>query len=112
MKGAAQKTKRIGKSRTKAVGKSLPETRGEVTFVRVPIPDASAMNKARPVGCLLQAQLQHIYHAESARLSKAQRDGRRPEDIKTEAEAASYIGAVTRLLHPQRRKRSRAKASS
>ena len=112
MKDAAQKTKRVGKGRSKVAENTLPETRGEVTFVRVPIPDASAMNKARPVGCLLQAQLKHVHHAESARLPKAQRDGRMPEDIKTEAEAASYIGAVTRLLHPQRRKRSRAKASS
>jgi hypothetical protein len=53
-----------------------------------------------------------MYHAESARLPKEERDGRRPEDIHTEAEAASYIAAITKLLHPQRRKRSRPRPTS
>jgi hypothetical protein len=80
---------------------------GDVTFVRVPIPSRSAFNKNRPVGCLIQAQLQHIHHAESARLPKEKRDGRRPEDIRTEAEAAAYIASVTKVLHPRRRSKPR-----
>jgi hypothetical protein len=82
---------------------------GDVTFVNVPKPPASAFNKNRPAGCLLQAQLRHIHHAEGARLPKEKRDGRSPEDIHTEAEAAAYIAKVTKLLHPQRRKRSKPK---
>jgi hypothetical protein len=84
---------------------------GDYTSIRVPRPPASAFNKDRPAGCLLQAQLRHFHHAESARLSKAKRDGRRPEDIHSEAEAADYIAKITRILHPQGRKKSRARAS-
>ncbi len=84
---------------------------GDYTSIRVPLPPASAFNKNRPPGCLLQAQLQHIHHAESARLPKEKRDGRCPEEIHTEAEAAAYIAAVTRILHPQGRKKSRNRAS-
>jgi len=83
---------------------SLPP--GDYTAIRIPVPPASAMNKDRHISSLIQAQLEHIHHAESARLPKEKRDGRRPEDIRTEAEAASYIAAVTRILHPQRRKKS------
>jgi hypothetical protein len=83
-----------------------------VTFISVPKPPASAFNKDRPIGCLLQAQLRHIHHAESARLPKEKRDGRLPEDIRTEGEAASYIAAVTKILHPQRRKKRKTKTSS
>src|ERR1035441_6968622 len=71
-----------------------------VTFIRIPVPPASAMNKNRPISDLIKAQLLHIQHAESARLPKHKRDGRQPQDIHTEAEAASYIAAVTRVLHP------------
>jgi hypothetical protein len=85
---------------------------GDYTSIRVPIPPPSAFNKNRPVGCLLQAQLRHFHHAESARLPKEKRDGRRPEDIRTEAEAAAYIAKITKLLHPVRRKKSRPPASS
>lgn len=85
---------------------------GDVTYIRVPKPPASAFNKNRPTGCLLQAQLQHIHHAESARLPKEKRDGRSLEDIHTEAEAASYIAAVTKVLHPQRRRKPKPKPAS
>jgi hypothetical protein len=61
---------------------------------------------------LIQAQLRHIGHAESARLPKDKRLGIKPEEIRTEAEAASYIAAVTKLLHPQRRKKSKPQSSS
>lgn len=90
-------------------GKRNKRPAGEVTVIDVPKPPASAFNKNRPVGCLLQAQLQHIHHAESARLSILKRDGRRPEDIHTEAEAASYIASVTKVLHPLRRRKPRSR---
>lgn len=84
----------------------------DYTSIRVPIPPPSAFNKNRPAGCLLQAQLRHFHHAESARLPKEKRDGRRPEDIRTEAEAAAYIAKITKLLHPQHRRKPRPPASS
>jgi len=83
---------------------SLPP--GDYTAIRIPVPPTSAMNKDRPISSLIQAQLEHIHHAESARLPKEKRDGRHPKDIRKEAEAASYIAAVTGILHPQRRKKS------
>jgi len=85
---------------------------GDYMSIRVPIPPASAFNKDRPAGCLLQAQLRHFHHAESARLPKEKRDGCRPEDIRTEAEAAAYIAKITKLLHPQRRRKPRPPASA
>jgi hypothetical protein len=85
---------------------------GDYTSIRIPLPPASAYRKDRPISDLIKAQLRHIQHAESARLPKEKRDGRRAEEIHTEAEAASYIAAVTRVLHPKGRKRSRRKRSS
>jgi hypothetical protein len=96
-------TKR-GPKATKLSVSSLP---GDYTSIRVPIPPDSAFNKDRPAGCLIQAQLRHFRHAESARLPKEKRDGRRPEDIRTEGEAAAYIAKITELLHPQRRRKPR-----
>jgi hypothetical protein len=85
---------------------------GDYTAIRIPIPPASAMNRDRPISSLIKAQLLHIQHAESARLPKAKRVGVKLEDIHTEAEAAAYIAAVTRVLHPQGRKKSRPKPRS
>jgi hypothetical protein len=112
MNDAPPKTSKATKRKRGAIDKSAPLPPGDYTSIRVPIPPASAFNKDRPVGCLIQAQLRHIQHAESARLPKEMRDGRRPEDIHTEAEAASYIAAVTKILHPQARKRSRPRPTS
>ena len=84
---------------------------GDYLSIRVPMPPASAFNKDRPAGCLLQAQVRHFHHAESARLPKEKRDGRRPEEIRTEADAAAYIAKITKLLHPQRRRKPRAAKS-
>jgi hypothetical protein len=105
------KTDQAEKRRRNSARKSTPPV-GEVTYIRVPKPPASAFNKNRPIGLLLQAQLQHIRHAESARLPKEKRDGRRPEEIHTEAEAASYIAAVTKILDPQRRRKPKPKPAS
>ncbi len=85
---------------------------GDYTSIRVPLPPASAFRKDRPISDLIKAHLEHIHHAESARLPKEKRDGRRPEDIHTEGEAAAYIAAVTRTLHPKGRKRARRKPGS
>jgi hypothetical protein len=93
-----------GSKSTSQTDASLP---GDYLSIRVPMPPASAFNKDRPAGCLLQAQVRHFHHAESARLPKEKRDGRRPQDIRTEAEAAAYIAKITRLLHPQRRRKPR-----
>jgi hypothetical protein len=104
--------KKLG-SRKRVLWEGLPPMPpGDYTSIRVPLPPASAFRKDRPISDLIKAHLQHISHAESARLPKEKRDGRRAEDIRTEGEAASYIAAVTRVLHPRGRKRSRRKTSS
>jgi hypothetical protein len=105
MTDAAPEPKQPGPRQRRPRTRTAPAERGDVTFIRVPLPPASAFNKNRPPGCLIQAQLKHIHHAESARLPKEKRDGRRPEDIKTESEAAEYIAKITKLLHPTRAKR-------
>jgi hypothetical protein len=111
MTDTAQENTQPKKARRPRARKSKPLS-GEVTVIDVPKPPASAFNKNRPVGCLLQAQLQHIHHAESARLPILKRDGRRPEDIHTEAEAASYIASVTKVLHPLRRRKPRSRPAT
>ncbi|MGD0891017.1 MAG: hypothetical protein ABR923_05745 [Terracidiphilus sp.] len=109
MKELLTKSSALKKRKRGTGGQNAPA--GEITFINVPKPPASAFNKDRPIGCLLQAQLKHIHHAENARLPKEKRDGRRPEDIHTEAEAAAYIAAVTAKLHPQRRRKPRPKTA-
>ncbi|MGB6827541.1 MAG: hypothetical protein WBE41_05835 [Terracidiphilus sp.] len=106
-----KKGKSAGGRGPKAKSRSNALLPGDYTSIRVPMPPASAFNKDRPAGCLLQAQVRHFHHAESARLPKEKRDGRRPEDIRTEGEAANYIAKITKLLHPQRRRKPRAAKS-
>lgn len=100
------------KRRRKSIGLRAPKLAGDYTAIRIPIPPASAMNRDRQISSLIKTQLQHIQHAESARLPKEKRVGVKLEDIHTEAEAAAYIAAVTRVLHPQGRKKSRRKGAS
>ena len=107
-----KRTKTAGKRGPRATNQSNSSLPGDYTSIRVPIPPASAFNKDRPAGCLLQAQLRHFHHAESARLPKEKRDGRRPEEIRTEGEAAAYIAKITKLLHPQRRSKPRPATSA
>jgi len=107
-----KKKKTPGKRGATVSAESTSTLPGDYTSIRVPIPPASAFNKGRPAGCLLQAQLRHYHHAESARLPKKKRDGRRPEDIHTEAEAADYIAKITKLLNPQRRRKPKPSASA
>jgi hypothetical protein len=106
--------KPASKRRRKAIGLRAPKLGGDFTAIpiHILIPPATAMNKNRPISSLIKAQLLHIQHAESARLPKDKRVGVKLEDIHTEAEAAAYIAAVTRVLHPQGRKRSRRKPRS
>ena len=100
-------TNEPGKRRQKAVEESTPQLAGDYISIRVPLPPASAFNRDRPITSLIQSQLKHIHHAESARLLKHKRVGIKPEDIRTEAEAAAYIAAVTKVLHPQGRKKTK-----
>lgn len=86
---------------------STPQLGGDYISIRVPIPPASAFNRDRPITSLIQAQLQHIQLAESARLPKHKRAGIKLADIHTEAEAATYIATVTKVLHPRGRKKSK-----
>lgn len=102
-----KKNKPAGKRGPKAASQNDSSLPGDYLSIRVLKPPDSAFNKNRPAGCLLQAQVRHFHHAESARLPKAKRDGRRPEEIRTEAEAAAYIAKITKLLHPQRRSKPR-----
>jgi hypothetical protein len=106
-------TKKAG-VRKRALWQGLPPMpAGDYTSIRVPLPQPTSYRKDRPISDLIKAQLQHIHHAESARLPREKRDGRRPENIQTEAEAASYIAAVTRVLHPRSaRKRSSRQSGS
>ena len=89
-----KKSKTTGKRAARAAGQSDSSLREGYESIRVPKPPASAFNKDRPAGCLLQAQLRHFHHAESARLPKEKRDGRHPEEIRTEAEAAGQAGSA------------------
>ena len=91
----------VGKRQTKKT--ATPALSGEVTYVRIPVPPRSAMNRKRPISDLVKAQLVHIHHAEKARLPEHKRDDRQVKKIRTEAQAASYIAKVTKVLHPQRK---------
>ena len=84
----------------------------EKAVIEVKRPPASAFNKNRAVSSLIRAQLEHLHHAESARLPKHKRAGISLDDIHTEAEAAAYIATVTNILRPQRRKRSKPRTGS
>ena len=111
-KAGGKKTKPGSKRGPTAAKQATSVLPGDYTSIPAPIPPPSALNKNRPAGCLLLAQVRHFHYAESARLPKENRDGRRPEDIRTEAEAAAYIAKITKLLHPQGYKRPKQKPSS
>lgn len=100
-------TNESGKRRRKAVEETSPQLAGEYVSIRIPFPPASAFNRDRPITSLIQSQLQHVRHAESSRLPKHKHVGIKLEDIRTEAEAAAYIAAVTKVLHPKGRKKSK-----
>jgi hypothetical protein len=84
---------------------------GEVTYIEVPRPDASAFNPGRPVNALLMAQLEHLHHAEKNRLPRHKVSRTDLSGIHNEGEAAAYIKKVTAMLHPEGKKRNRKKTS-
>jgi hypothetical protein len=66
--------------------------------IKVPKPPKSAFNKKRPVSSLLRAHLEHLQRAEF-RLPSEMQTNIYINAIKTEGEAADYIGQVTARLH-------------
>jgi len=66
--------------------------------IRVPKPPASAFNKERRVSSLLRAHMEHLQRAEF-RLPAELQTNIYINAIKTEGEAADYIGKVTARLH-------------
>jgi hypothetical protein len=68
--------------------------------IRVPSPPSQAFNRNRPVSDLIRAQTNHLKHVEE-KLSLSLRQHIPQHAIVTEADAASYIGAMTRLFRAQ-----------
>jgi len=66
--------------------------------IKVPKPPNSAFNKERRVSSLLRAHLEHLQRAEF-RLPAELQTNIYINAIKTEGEAAEYIGQVTARLH-------------
>jgi hypothetical protein len=66
--------------------------------ILVPRPKQSARNPDRPVNALLEAQIQHLQHAER-RLPLRYRSEIYIHTIRTEGEAAEYIREVTEAIH-------------
>jgi len=66
--------------------------------IKVPKPPESAFNRERPVSSLLRSQLEHLQRAEF-RLPAELQTNIYINAIKTEGEAAAYIGQVTQRLH-------------
>jgi len=69
-----------------------------MTVIHVPRPKPSAMNPDRPANALLQAQMEHLQHAER-RLPLRYRSKTYTRAIKTEGEAAAYIRDITEAIH-------------
>ena len=68
--------------------------------IHVPRPPSQAFNKNRRVSDLIRAQTNHLKHVEE-KLSPSLREQIPHHAIVTEADAASYIAAMTRLFHAQ-----------
>ena len=70
-----------------------------MTLIHVPRPNKKqAMNPGRSVSALLKVQIQHLHHAER-NLPLRYRTDIYTHAIKTEGEAARYIGQVTAAIH-------------
>ncbi len=65
--------------------------------IRVPGPPIQAFNKNRPISDLIRAQTNHLKHIEQS-LSPSQRQQIPQHAVVTEADAANYIAAMTRLF--------------
>jgi hypothetical protein len=66
-------------------------------IIRVGAPPKSAFNQDRPISDLIRSQVEHLKHVEE-RLTPEQRSTIPSGEIKTEAEAAKYIAAITAVL--------------
>ena len=65
--------------------------------IHVPGPPKQAFNKNRRISDLIRAQVNHLKHVEAS-LPAEQRSGIPQHAITTEADAASYIAAMTNLF--------------
>lgn len=68
--------------------------------IHVPRPPKEAFNRNRPVSDLIRHQVEHFRHLEH-RLSPELRQTLPQQRVLTEADAARYIAAMTRLLKSQ-----------
>jgi hypothetical protein len=66
-------------------------------LIRVAAPPKTAFNQDRPISDLIRSQVEHLKHVEE-RLSRKQRRTIPKGEVKTEAEAAGYIAAMTAVL--------------
>jgi len=66
-------------------------------LIRVGAPPKSAFNQDRPISDLIRSQVEHLKHVEE-RLTPEQRSMLPGDEIRTEAEAAKYIAAMTAVL--------------
>ena len=71
-----------------------------MTVIVVPKPPKAAFNADRPLSALLKNQILHMQEAEF-RLPARQQTNIYINKIKTESQAAEYIGKVTARLHPE-----------
>jgi hypothetical protein len=69
-----------------------------MTLIHVPRPAKSALDPNRPVNALLKTQVEHLNEAEK-RLPLRYHTDTYVNAIKTEGEAAHYIGQVTEAIH-------------
>ncbi len=79
-----------------------------MTVIKVPRPPESAFNKERRVSSLLRTQLEHLQEAEF-RLPARDQTNIYINAIKTEGEAAEYIGQVTAKLQAAHALKGRSK---
>jgi hypothetical protein len=66
-------------------------------LIRVGAPPKTAFNQNRPISDLIRSQVEHLKHVEE-RLTPEERRALPAEEIKTEAQAARYIAAMTTVL--------------
>lgn len=66
-------------------------------IIRVGAPPKSAFNQDRPISDLIRSQIEHLKHVEE-RLTPEERSTIPTGEIRTEAEAARYIAAMTAVL--------------
>jgi hypothetical protein len=69
-----------------------------MTLIKVPRPRRGAMDPERPVNALLQAQIEHLQHAER-RIPLRYRSKIYTHAIRTEGEASAYIRDATEAIH-------------